>query len=657
MADISLDSSIGILPGVGPKRRQTLEAAGLKTLRDLLLYLPFRYVDASEITPIAQLDPPQTVTLHATVVKHFPVRNRGKRSMILTTIADDSGQMTLSFFNQPFAMSALKIGERYAFTGLVKLYKNRPSLSNPAYEPLNRENLVHTGRIIPIYPQTKELSMRGVRQLLYQALFSAHLRLPEYLQAETIEQEKLMPRDEALAEVHFPSTLAQAKAARRRLAFDELWTLFQAMDEQEKKRRHQRVKRSLSLRQLEKNLGDFEACLPFPLTNSQKQACREIATSLSQAYPTNHLVQGEVGSGKTVVAAFALTQMAQQGCQALYLAPTTILAEQHWHTVGPIAEKLGLTCSLWTSSDKQDEQADIIVGTHALLQSKSSFQPGVVVSDEEHRFGVKQREYFWQESVKPHLISMTATPIPRTLATLLFQGQEEASFLQAIPGKEKHVTTRVFAVNKLRDHFTWLEKTVTTSDQQAFLIAPFIHPSETEGFESVFDAHSLFSLAQQSMPQARVALLTGEQSEKEKNRLLEEMRLGKYDVLVATPVIEVGIDLPQASIITVTSAERFGLAQLHQLRGRVGRQGQASWCFLVPSPGATNLDRLKQLEHIQHGNELAELDLQLRGAGEFLGTRQSGWDTLEIASWFDLPLLQQVSRLQTQRTRVVLPEK
>lgn len=647
MPTVSLDSSVALLPGVGPKRRVALEEAGLFSLRDLLLYLPFRYLDASEITPIAHLQPLQTATIHAKVVKHFPVRNHGRKSIILTTIEDETGQMTISFFNQSYVMKNLAVGERYAFTGQARLYKNRLSLSNPAYEALNRETNIHTGRIIPVYAQTQSLSMRWVRQLLYQALFSAELRLPEYLPEKLLVSEGLMSRDSALKYVHFPEDMKQAKLARRRLAFDELWELFKTLREQDEARRQEKAAASVSVNNIEQDILEFESLLPFKLSETQKDACRQIGLDFSQTFPTRHIVQGEVGSGKTLVAAFGLLRLAKHGYQVLYLAPTTILARQHWQTLQPLAEKLGLNCSLWTSQAKGDPSAEIIVGTHALLQGKVDFKPALVVSDEEHRFGVEQREYFLKLKPQPHLISMTATPIPRTLATIMFTNQS-TSFLDLIPGKEKLTNTRVFSVKKLKDHFAWLNQQVTTSDQQAFLIAPFIHPSETEGFADIFDAHSLFELAKQNLPDARIALLTGEDSESEKSDTLEKMHRGELDVLVATPVIEVGIDLPNASIITITSAERFGLAQLHQLRGRVGRQGQASWCFLVPSPGIGKVERLKKLEVLNNGRELAELDLQTRGVGEFLGTRQSGWDTLEIASWFDLPLLKQVQEVQSK---------
>lgn len=645
MPTVSLESPVSVLPGVGPKRVITLEEAGIHTLQDLLLYLPFRYIDASQITPIAHLQSNLTVTIQASVVKHQPLPRRGPRSIILTTIADDTGQLTISFFNQRYVLHNLQVGESYAFTGTVKEFRGKLSLANPTYESLNKEVSIHTGRIIPVYRQTKDLSVRWLRQLLHIALMRANLRLPEYLPESILKQQGLMSRQEALLFVHFPENFQQAKLARRRLAFDELWELFEAIQQQDEERKRLAAVASVAIRDLDQDISDFENLLPFPLSPTQKIACKNIAQDLAQSYPTQHVVQGEVGSGKTFVAAFGLLRVAKSGRQAFYLAPTTILAQQHYEVIAPLAQSMNVKCELWTRTQKQNDQANIIIGTHAILHH-ATFTPGLVISDEEHRFGVAQRQHFWTQDPRPHLISMSATPIPRTLATILFSNQTTSN-LDIIPGKQKNTLTRTFPIRKLSDHFSWLANQVSTGEKQAFLIAPFIHPSENDDFSKVFDAHSLFELAQKSMPQTKIALLTGENSDGEKNRILESMKNGEIDVLVATPVIEVGIDLPKAAIITITSAERFGLAQLHQLRGRVGRQGQESWCFLVPSAGASQ-ERLKQLESIHDGRELAELDLALRGAGEFLGTRQSGWDTLEIASWFDLELLQQVQKVRRE---------
>lgn len=386
--------------------------------------------------------------------------------------------------------------------------------------------------------------------------------------------------------------------------------------------------------------------MPFPLTKTQREACHNILRTVSANHPTSHVVQGEVGSGKTFVAAFALLLPTLDGKQSIYIAPTTILAEQHYATLAPLAHKLGKTVALFAGKQKEQSalDADIIISTHAVLHQEPKLKPAIVVVDEEHRFGVKQREVFWNKKPTPHLITMTATPIPRTLAHVLF-GEQGTSFLELIPGKEKHITTRCFTFERLENHFTWLKEQVEEG-KQAFLLAPFIDQSTQDGFTHISDAQTLFSRAKKHFPRGKVGLLTGQTSPEDKRELLAKMHEGKLSVLVATPVIEVGIDIPNASIITITSAERFGLAQLHQLRGRVGRAGQDSWCFLVPSQETAVNKRLKQLEKINNGAELAEIDLANRGVGEFLGTRQSGWDSLIIASWLDIKLLQQVQRVQ-----------
>jgi ATP-dependent DNA helicase RecG len=644
MSTITLKTSVGSLPGVGPMHLEALRAAGIETLEDLLLYLPFRYMDASQQKLIAHLQPNETASFVAEVVHHQKFMTRQRKKMNIVTLRDESGEMTLTFFNQPYVEQSLKLGEWYSFTGKTKEYKGKLQLTNPTYESTQRES-IHTGRIVPQYPQTAELRTRWLRTLLFTVIEKLNLRLPEYLPSDILREENLLPREEASKLVHFPKEMDQAHIARRRLAFDELWSIFEQLAQQERERQKEKGVFSLSEAESQGILLSYQETTPFPLTKSQILSCRDILAQFSKGYPTYHVVQGEVGSGKTLVAALALIAGAKQGKQALYLAPTAILAQQHFMTLSTLAYKNGLTCSLWTSAHKDDGHADIIVGTHSLLAHQSKFQPGVVVIDEEHRFGVAQREQYWHHTPKPHIVSMTATPIPRTLATVLF-GQQSTSYLELIPGKEKQIKTRVIPASKFRDHFSWLEKEVLTKKTQAFLIAPLISPSEAEGFESIQDATTLFEQAKKSLPKLKVGLLTGKDSAEKKKKILEHMAGGELDVLVATPVIEVGIDIPNTSIITITSADRFGLAQLHQLRGRVGRNGQASWCFLVPTPGSSGSSRLKALETLNDGQALAELDLQKRGVGEFLGTRQSGWDTLEIASWLDLELVKQVKRVQ-----------
>lgn len=627
-----------------------LQAAGVETIQDLLLYLPFRYVDASAHKSIAHLQPNETATFIAEVVGHRKFLTRQRKKMNIVTVRDDSGEMTLTYFNQPYVEQSLKIGQWYSFTGVGKEFRGDLQFTNAVYESANRES-IHTGRIVPQYSQTADLHTRWMRTLLFTIIKKLKLRLPEYLPEETCKEEHLLPREHATELVHFPEEMEQAQQARRRLAFDELWQIFEQIEQQQQQRQQETASVTLASGKAEALLETYQTIPPFPLTDSQKTACRDIAAQLENSFPTYHVVQGEVGSGKTLVAAFALIAGARAGTtagnhkmQSLYLAPTTILAQQHFMTLSTLAQKSGLTCSLWTSQQKDNETADIIVGTHALLAHQERFSAGVVVVDEEHRFGVEQRQQYWNQSPKPHIISMTATPIPRTLATVLF-GQQSTSYLDLIPGKEKRTKTRVVPATKLDDHFSWLQQEILNTKTQAFLIAPLINRSEAEGLEDIQDAISLFERAQVALPELRVGLLTGKHSAEDKKRVLQQMADHELDVLVATPVIEVGIDIPNAGIITITSADRFGLAQLHQLRGRVGRNGQEGWCFLLPTSGSGTL-RLKKLETIHDGQTLAELDLQTRGVGEFLGTRQSGWDTLEIASWLDLELVKQVRRVQ-----------
>jgi ATP-dependent DNA helicase RecG len=638
-------SPLRTLPGIGPKRAEQLADVGFHTIEDLLFYLPYRYLDASKITPIAELKAGETVTIHGVVDKCTVVRIRGGgRQFVTAKIHDETGKLGLTFFHQPYVAQQLKEGESFAFTGKTAEYKGKIALTNPRFESLSKEIMLHTSRIVPIYSEQEGLTGTWIRKMLYTALTMGLQDTVDYLPPDIVEEEKLMERKKAIWQTHFPDTMPEAEEGRKRLAFDEVWKLFLDLKQEAQERKKQKPVWSAPK---ESNfLEQFAGVVPFPLTTTQRQACENILASTSAGHPTSHVVQGEVGSGKTFVAAFALLLPTMNGKQSIYIAPTTILAEQHYATLAPLAHKLGKTVSLFAGKAKELSalEADVIISTHAVLHQADKLKPAVVVVDEEHRFGVKQREIFWNKKPTPHLITMTATPIPRTLAHVLF-GEQGTSFLELIPGKEKHITTRCFAFERLENHFSWLKEQVGEG-KQAFLLAPFIDQSTQDGFTHISDAQTLFAAAKKHFPRGKVGLLTGKTAPEEKRELLAKMHEGKLSVLVATPVIEVGIDIPQASIITITSAERFGLAQLHQLRGRVGRAGQDSWCFLVPSQDSAVSKRLKQLEEINNGAQLAEIDLQNRGVGEFLGTRQSGWDSLVIASWLDIKLLQQVQRVQ-----------
>lgn len=647
---MQLHDSVLTLPGIGPKKAEELLELEISTLGDLLNHIPFRYEDATEVVPLNQLEVGRLVTVEAEVLSVRAFRTRSRVPMVQATIMDSNGdELTLTFFHQPYVAKQLKAGENYAFTGKVGEFRNQLTLTNPNYEPLEKEHRVHTGRVLPIYSQHKSISSVWLRRTV-PALLSQQALLPqEYIDESLRKENNLFERSEAWKKIHIPESMEDTRQARRRIAFDELWEIFNVLATEQALRQQYPARTSVSQEEAKSFLQEFTQALPFPLTASQQMAVNNLIEQFTANVPFRQFIQGEVGSGKTFVAAFALMLTARSGGQALYIVPTTVLAEQHFQSLQPLAHQLNLELALWTGSNKGSSEADVVIGTHAFLHHAEKFSPDIVVIDEEHRFGVQQRDFVWNKERPPHFLTMTATPIPRTLAHVLY-GDHQVSFLEPIPGKERAIITRVFPVTKLEAHFEWLAEKVK-NEEQAFVITPLIEPSETELFADVYDATSTYKRIQKAFPKLQVGILTGRTPAGEKHKTLELMRQKKLDILVATPVIEVGIDIPDASVITILSAERFGFAQLHQLRGRVGRKGQDGWCFLVPSPGK-EAQRLRLLETTHDGHALAELDLQNRGAGEFLGTRQTGWDGLQVATWMDLPLIELVKKLHSIHGRL-----
>lgn len=642
---MELHTSVRSLPGIGPQRATELAEMEIETLADLLAHLPLRYIDASQTSQLENVEDGQLVTLHLEITSVETVRRRAGRSFVRAMATDGTDTISILFFNQPYRAKSLHVGERWATVGKIKKSGGSISLMNPTLERLGASYTASiTGRVLPVYPQHGQINTRWLQKVITKLRPEIPGWFPEYLPAEVLKEQGLMPRPQAWERIHFPESGTEAEAARRRLAFDELWQIFAGLENEESTRQQHPSALQLTDTQALELWKKFQAVSPFPPTPTQTEAMLRILNELQQPWPLRQLVFGEVGSGKTLVAALALSAVAQQNKQALYLAPTTVLAQQHFNTIAPLAEKLGIKTSLWLGTQKGDASDPIIIGTHALLHGKDTFTPSLVIVDEEHRFGVRQREHSWRNDTVPHRITMTATPIPRTLAHLLY-GNQSFSALEPIPGQTRQVNTRVVPPSKLADHWKWLSQQVAKG-QQAFLIAPLIDPSETPGMENIAAASAVFDQARVMAPSVRWGLLTGKTPAKQKDELLTALRNHELDALVATPVIEVGVDIPDASVITILSAERFGFAQLHQLRGRVGRRGQASWCFLVPTSQQGG-QRLRTLETVSNGTELAELDLQRRGAGEFFGTRQHGWDGLQVATWFDLPLLQQVKEVRS----------
>jgi ATP-dependent DNA helicase RecG len=630
---------------VGPKRAEQLSAIGLATFGDLLKYYPLRHLDASQIVRVVDLQMHAVCTIQV-VVRACKLVRVPHRNIPLTVIVEDaSGQMPLTFFHQPYLVKQLQVGQTYAFTGRVSEFRGHLTMVNPVWEPWGEE-LLHTGRIVPMYSQSGGVKTGALRKLVFQVLtlLGDHLDSGEYLTPAQRALADLLPYSEAIRAIHFPESQSQFRAAQHRLAFDELWPVVAGIEQARRQREQKNVRTILTPTIWTGAWEQFRRALPFALSPSQNEAIALLASGLTKSYPTQFLIQGEVGSGKTLVAAAAAIAMAAAGGQTLILAPTVILAQQHWQTINTIAQKLNIPVALWTGQQQDSAQLHlpIIVGTQALL-TQTQLQPSLLIIDEEHRFGVTQRETPWQSGqTAPHFVSMTATPIPRTLARTLYDAQMVA-FLDPLPNKSKQIRTRVTPPHKLDDFWQWLSAQLK-QNEQVFLVAPFIEPSLTPGWEEVWSAETLAATAKQVLPKQRVGVLTGRSSGEEKTKLLQAMHDHQLDALIATPVIEVGIDIPQVSLMAIFSAERFGLAQLHQLRGRIGRNGQASWCFLVPTTTAPvdSLDRLESLAESNNGAQLAELDLKTRGAGQFFGSMQSGWDGLNLADSIDLKLIQSV---------------
>ncbi len=594
------------IPGVGPAFATRLEKLGIFTEKDFLYHIPSRYDDFSVVSKIANIQEGETVTVRGKILEIKNIFTRSSYVLQKAVIEDDTGKLPVVWFNQRFLTRVIFPGDPVSLSGKI----NKHQFESPQYEI---GSSIHTGRLVPVYPETEGISSKWFRSKIYFLL--KNLNLKDYLPAG-----EFMELNEAIQKVHFPDSLEQARQAKRRLAFDEL--LMAQIEAKSRKVEWQKK----TVGNKFKNL-DVKLDLPFELTDSQKKVIKEIFFDLQKEVPMNRLLQGDVGSGKTIVAAFAMLAANLNGYQAAIMAPTELLANQHFETLS----KLGLTVGIATGSIKDYKNKDIIVGTHALFSSDINFKNlGLIVIDEQHRFGVEQRAALTAKGVNPHVLTMTATPIPRTIALTLY-GDLDLSVLTELPKNRLPIKTWVVPEHKREAAYQWIEKQKT----QTFVICPFIEESET--LQTVKAAKTEFENIKKIFKNLRVGLVHGKL--KNKDKVLNDFRNQKLDILVATPIVEVGIDIPQATIMVIEGADRFGLAQLHQLRGRVGRGDQQSYCLLF----GENISRLKLLEKINNGMQLAEADLRFRGPGHRFGTAQHGrWD-LKIADFSDLGLVEQVN--------------
>lgn len=637
---MDLNSPISDLPKVGPIFAKKFEKLGIDSIEDVFYHVPTRYLDYSSIVKIKDLRVNETATVHAKIVSIKNIYSKRGLKMQIGSIEDDTGKIAVLWFNQPFLIKTLYPGRLVSLSGKVSFFNRKICLTSPDYELIsdNGDETMHTGRLVPVYPETSGLSSKWIRRKIYDAYQISEIK--EFLPKEMLAKYKLEDFKKAIEMVHFPQDINEAELGRKRLAFNELLNL--ELKSQARKLNWEKNKVIHKIKIDKKLMSDFFNNLPFTLTNSQKQVIEVLLDDLEKDIPMNRLLEGDVGSGKTVVAATGMFASFLSGRQSVIMAPTQILAEQHYQTLKKLFAKFNLRISLITSSTKKIElgRSDIIVGTHSLIHDKISFD-GVafVVIDEQHRFGVEQRKYLIKKSGTPHVLTMTATPIPRTVALTTY-GDMDLSVLGEMPKGRQKITTWVVPEDKRDRAYKWIEKQIRAEESQAFIVCPLIEDSEAETLTDVKSVTSEFEKLKLVFKNLRLGLLHGRMKASEKDQILGDFKDKKIDVLVTTPVVEVGIDIPNATIMVIEAGERFGLAALHQLRGRVGRGDKRSYCLIFSNfHSGKAYTRLKAMEKTHSGFELSELDLKLRGPGEIFGTAQSGFPELKIASWTNIELI------------------
>jgi len=653
----ALDAKLTVLQGVGPRNAESLAKLGMQTLGDMLYYYPRRYDDYSQLKPIKELFYGEQVTVIGTIqsVHSRPIRG-GKASIIEVIISDGTGGLRLSYFNQPWLANRFKQGDAISVSGKIDQYLGRLIMNSPDWEPVEVDNL-HTNRIVPIYSLTERITQKWLRNLMNQVVTYWAPNAVDPLPENVRKSSQVIPLGEALLQIHFPETQEKLEAARSRLAFDEIFYLQMGVLRQKRDWKSVEAQRfSISDEWLDSRVKG----LPFTLTTTQQNAVKDIRADLDSGKPMNRLLQGDVGSGKTVVAALAAGMIASNNSQAAIMAPTAILAEQHYRNFTNLLkdilqpEEIRLLVGDTPEAEKEeirnglaDNSIKIVIGTHAVIEGPVQFKDlQFVVIDEQHRFGVQQRAELRSKGTNPHLLVMTATPIPRSLALTLY-GDLDLSVMDEMPAGRHPINTFVLRPQERERAFTLLRGQIQ-SGKQAFIIYPLIEESEKIDARAAMDDFE--TLSKEVFPNLKLALLHGKMRPNEKDETMLKFRDRHFDILVSTTVVEVGVDVPNATVMLIEGADRFGLAQLHQLRGRVGRGSDQSYCLLIPThEDKTENDRLQAMAESNDGFFLAEKDLQIRGPGEFLGTRQSGYaSSLRMASITDVKLIEK-ARTQAQK--------
>lgn len=628
----SLSTPLSRVTGIGPVLSETLQRANCHTVLDLLLQLPLRYEDRSQFFTIAEAPEGVLFTTKAKLIK-LTTYYKNRRPITNARIADDTGSLTILWFNNSFVKQSLKVGEEYLFSGKIN---DRRTMVQPAFERTLGDS-IHTNRLVPLYSSSMKMKQGSLRRILKNItdnLSTAH----DVVTETASDTATVLPLSTALTELHFPSEESTVVRARERLALEELLSLIAHSNTLKEKWQQQTGAVSITISQ-----PQLPTTIPFELTTAQQRCIDEILADVQKTTPMNRILIGDVGSGKTVVAGTACWHVVKSGYNAALIAPTQILATQHAATFARMFPDIPV--SILTGKEKiiTTQEAQLFIGTHAVINKLSTIKPALIIYDEQHRFGVKQRSEAQQLQTFPHILTMTATPIPRTMLLTIFS-HLAVSVIDELPKNRLPTKTWVLPETKRSSMFDWIIDHIQAHEKggfQTLVICPFIDPSDSKALENVASTKERYEAVKKYFgTKARVGLLHGRQLQKEKNAVISALFDKSIDVLVTTPIVEVGIDLPQASTIIIESAERFGLASLHQLRGRVGRAGQQGYCMLFSSsnsPAAKK--RLQAFSRISKGQELAELDLQNRGAGDIFGVEQSGFGELRFATWTNFELI------------------
>ncbi len=669
-----LEAPITAIPHVGTTQASRLARLGIQTIRDLLFTFPREHRDYSKLQKIATLPFDEVCTVLGIIWEVENQRTKGGRVRTIARISDETGGIRVSWFNQPYLLKQLPRGAHIVVTGVKQRFGNRVEFSVRSHELPEQGDLINTGRLVPVYPLTEGLHPKAMRRFTKWAVDRCAAYLSDHLPASLRARARLMPLPEAVAQMHYPDGEAELAAARRRLAFDELFLIQMGMLTRRANWKDGPPAPALPApeslifadpeplaqepaAQPTPALGGglwpltascFEASLPFRFTAAQRRTIREILKDMSATRAMSRLLQGDVGSGKTAVAAAALLACAANGYQGAMLAPTEILAEQHYRGLSALLAPFGLKVVLLTGSQRSKEraaardalasgEAAVAIGTHALIQEGVDFKGlGLAIVDEQHRFGVEQRDALRQKGYNPHMLVMTATPIPRTLALTLY-GDLDVSVLDEMPAGRLPILTRWRAGGTRQEAYRLVAQEVAAG-RQAYIICPLVEESEALEAKSAIKEYERLKI--EVFPDLRLGLVHGQVKPAEKDRVMRAFRDGEIDVLVATAVVEVGVDVPNATVMLIEDADRFGLSQLHQFRGRVGRGAHQSYCYLLSQEASAQArERLSVMERTTDGFELAEADLALRGPGDFFGTRQSGLPELKVARLADTTLL------------------